>query len=132
MLATSTITSSHFWKSTVASVRITFPSWKRFLNFCKVSPLQGQKGRRGREGKGKKVNRGSCECFCGNACRSILRKTFHCCVLFHPSFHCSSTLIQDKASHVDFAITASLKNTFPHTQSPGCPGRALLVIPAVL
>ena len=49
-LATSTIISSHFWKNTVASVKITSPSWKRFLNFCRVSLLQGQKwGGRGGE-----------------------------------------------------------------------------------
>lgn len=54
--AMSTITSSHFWKSTVASVKITFPSWKMFLNFCRVSLRQGQKwGERGR-----KVNGGQC------------------------------------------------------------------------
>lgn len=56
MLATSTITSSRSWKSTVASAKITFPSWKRFLSFCRVSLPQGQKRGVGRR-IGKKVNR---------------------------------------------------------------------------
>jgi hypothetical protein len=38
----STITFFHFWKSTVASVKITFPSWKMFHSSCRVSPHQGQ------------------------------------------------------------------------------------------
>ena len=43
MLAMSTTTFSPFWKSIAASAKITFPSSKRFLSFCRVSAHLGQK-----------------------------------------------------------------------------------------
>lgn len=133
MLAMSTITSSRFWKSTVASAKITFPSWKRFLNFCRVSLLQGQKwgeqeGREREESKSRLVP--------GYVwwCRQVdgRKNKSHCWALPH---HQLPLLIHSsKTRHRVWVLPypCPWKAFFSHSQGPRCPSRVLLAVPAGL